>query len=158
MPSTRDPWTFYLVEPRLLYWVEYRGRGRSCECRLWAEAVAPGELPRRDGEPPRFRVRRNVSRTGFNHSGHGRAYCSHLVGRRTVFSTVPIGCRNLADRYTEDDRGIRWWFCEDCAPPVIGTEWYRTVMDPQSMSWPFWVDEHCWNCICHCSECHDGGF
>ena len=153
---TRDPWSFHLIEPRLLHWVDCSARGRTCECRLMPTALAPQELHRRDDFDVRCvrRIRRNMSRNGFNRNGYGRTYCSHIVGRRTVFSTVPIGCGAPVDRYTEDDRGVRWYFCEDCAPPVVGTEWCRAAINPRSMVWPFWVDVHCWNCVCHCSGCH----
>ena len=100
-----------------------------CECRFHAE-----ELDTNNEPIP------NRSRTGYIHELRG------------------IGCKGRSERSTVDDRGVRWWFCDFCAPPVVDTEWYRRVMDPQSVQPPYeaW-NEQCWVCICPCSECR-GGF
>ena len=126
--------------PRPLVWKRYRGMHRTCECRLHAEELDA------DGNP-----RPNVSRTGYRHRIDTMYY-------RVPFSRpfILIGCLRYATRYTKDDRGVRWWFCDYCAPPVVDSEWYRRVFDPDSLQPPHeaW-NEQCWACICSCRECHD---
>ena len=92
-----------------------------CECRFHAEELDS------NGEPIP-----NRSRTGYVHK-LGNTY-SHVTGSRPF---ILIGCKNHAERSTVDDRGVRWWFCDYCAPPVVDTEWYRRVMDPHSLQPPY---------------------
>ena len=140
MPSTRDPQSFYLREPRPLVWEAYQGDRQSCECRLLAEETDSTGRPKP-----------NMSRPGDRHS-LGTMYC-RVPGSSPC---ILIGCVRTAERSTVDDHGLRWWFCDYCSPPVVGTEWYRKVMDPDSLQPPYeaW-NEQCWDCICNCRECRD---